>query len=575
MAHITVAEMIVDELVKAGVKRLYGLVGDSLNLISDALRRDGRIRFIHVRHEESAAFAAGAEAQLSGCLTACAGSSGPGHVHLINGLYDAHRSYAPVLALASHIPGPEIGMGYFQETHPDQLFRECSHYCELISTPRQMPRVFQTAMQTAITRQGVAVVGIPGTVAGMEVPDGSNGRRVFSEPPVVCAADVVVEAMARQLNKAERVTLYCGDGCRKAKKEVLALAETLAAPVGYAWRGKQWVEGENPYAVGMTGLLGFGGAAEAMRDCDVLVLLGTDMPYKDWMPTQPYVIQVDIRGEHIGRRAKVDLGAVGDVGETLRALLPRLHPKKKGAHLENAVHNLTASRKKLEIYVKHVSEGEKPHPEHVTSVLNKLAADDAIFTIDTGLNVVWAAHYLQAGKNRRIIGSFTHGSMACALPMGIGAQLLYPNRQVVALCGDGGLTMLLGELLTVAQYRLPLKIFVYNNGALGFINLEMHAAGFPAYETDLINPNFARMAETMGLTGIHIERGNAVEEGIAQALAHTGPVLVDIVTDPEATPLPPGMTVQELKGSSSFSRPGLPGHVEDVMRAMRGNIRQH
>lgn len=573
MSKHTVAEVLVNELAEAGVERLYGLVGDSLNPVSDALRRDGRIRFIHVRHEECAALAAGAEAQLTGKLTACAGTSGPGHVHLINGLYDANRSYAPVLAIASHIPGSLVGMGYFQETHPDRLFNECSRFNEVISTPRQMPGVLRHAMQTAISQRGVAVVALPGDVAALSLPGAQPPLPLV--PPTVPGPDPDdVQALAAEINAASRVTLYCGSGCQDAHDEVVALAEKIKAPVGYAWRGKPWVEPDNPNAVGMTGLLGFGGAHTAMASCDLLILLGTDMPYTAWYPTHTRIVQVDIRGQHLGRRARIQRGVVGDVKKTLQAVLPLVTAKNDGSHLDAALQKLAQSREKLGAYVRHVTADAKPHPEYLTSVINSLAAKDAIFTVDTGLNNVWAARYIDAARDRRILGSFNHGTMACALPLSIGAQLTCPDRQVVALCGDGGMTMLMGELLTLVQYNLPVKVIVYNNGELGFINLEMRAAGYPEYETSMKNPNFARMAEAIGMTGIRIERGDAVEAGIRQALNTPGPVLVDVTTDPEAMPLPPIIEPKEIEGFTlAMGKLVATGHLGEVIAAMTSNIR--
>ena len=385
MSKRTVAEVLVDELAEAGVTRLYGLVGDSLNPVSDALRRDGRIRFIHVRHEETAAFAAGAEAQLSEKLAACAGTSGPGHVHLINGLYDANRSYAPVIAIASHIPGSAIGTRYFQETHPDQLFNECSHCNELISSPSQMPHVLRRAMQTAVSKRGVSVIALPGNVAAMPM-DEEPSHGVIPPPPAPAANAHDIQLLADEINGARKVTLYCGSGCRNARKEVMALADKLKAPIGHAWRGKQWIEPDNPFDVGMTGLIGFGGAYEAMEHCDLLILLGTDMPYSAWYPKKPRIVQLDIRGEHLGGRTRIDLGVVGDVAQTLRALLPFVEPRDDSRHLDEAIANLKKSREHLNAYVEHVSSEGRPHPEHLTSAIDANASDEAVFTVDTGLN---------------------------------------------------------------------------------------------------------------------------------------------------------------------------------------------
>ncbi len=416
----TVAEDLVNTLAKAGVQRVYGIVGDSLNPLTDAIRRSAKVRWVHVRHEETAAFAAGAEAQLTGQLAVCAGSCGPGNLHLINGLFDAHRSMAPVLAIAAHIPSSEIGTGYFQETHPDQLFRECSHYCELISNPRQAPRVLRTAMQHAVSKRGVAVIVLSGDVAAMEVPPDALAHGLVTAPPLVRPADADLARLADLLNQGRRVTLFCGSGCAGAHAEVVALAEKLKAPVGYSFRGKEWVEYDNPCAVGMSGLLGWGAAYEAMHTCDVLLLLGTDFPYETFMPTNPQVAQLDIRAERLGRRSKLDLGLCGDVRDTIRALLPHVDPKSDRTFLDAMLEEQKGALRKLRTYVDHVGTRQPIHPEYVAATLDELAAREAVFTVDTGMCAVWAARYLRAGADRRFLGSFNHGSMANALPQAIG-----------------------------------------------------------------------------------------------------------------------------------------------------------
>jgi len=574
MSTDTVAEVVVDHLVKAGVKRIYGIVGDSLNPISDALRRNGKIAWVHVRHEEVGAFAAGAEAQLSGELAVCAGSSGPGNLHLINGLFDAHRSHAPVLALASHIPGSEIGTQYFQETHPDRLFAECSHYSELIANPAQMPRVLQIAMQTAVSRRGVSVVALPGDVAAMKVSNQGLDHDLQLTRPKICPNHDDVARLAEMINTAGRVTLFCGAGCEGTREALIELADKIQSPIGHAWRGKQWVEPDNSFDVGMTGFIGFGGCYEAMHNCDLLILLGTDFPYHAFMPTQPKIAQVDICGDHLGRRSKLDLGIIGDVGATIAALLPLVEAKSDCVHLKNARDKLHKSRTKLDVYIKHIGSQSPLHPEYFTSTLNRLAVDDAVFTVDTGLNCVWAARYIQAMRDRRIIGSFNHGSMACALPQAIGAQFLYPDRQVIAMCGDGGFSMLMGDLLTIASYDLPVKVIVYNNGALGFISLEMRANGLPDWQTEMKNPNFAQLAEVVGIRGIRIEQASDVESSLKKAMQHKGPVLIDVVTDPNVISLPPNITLKEMEGFSlGMSRLALSGHIDAVVKTLKHNWR--
>ncbi len=535
MVAQSVADVFVAEMAAAGIRRMYGIVGDSLNPLSDALRRSGSIEFIHVRHEESAAFAAGAEAQLSGLPVACAGSSGPGHVHLVNGLYDCQRSYAPVLALASMIPTATHGLGYFQETHPQLLFRDCSCYNEHVASPQQVPHMLRHALQSAISRRGVAVLSVPGDVLAMEAVGASQAPQyVFPEPSRPHSDSV--HKLAEAINSAKSVTLYCGSGCQDAADVILELARKIKAPVAYAWRGKQWIEPENPYAVGMIGFVGFGGATYAIHQCELLLLLGTDMPFSGLYPKDVLKIQVDVRSEHLGRRTDIAMGIHADVGVLVQEVLPLVHEKSSTAHLESALQQTQTSRDTLQQAIVEGIKGEKIRPEALTDAINKYAARDAIFTIDTGLNSIWAARYLHATYERRFLGSFTHGSMGSALPMSLGAQLLHPERQVVALCGDGSMGMCMGELLTIAQYKLPVKIFLYNNGCLGFINYEMKLEGYSRFATELVNPDFARIAQTIGMTGIRVTKTEELEEAVKRAFMTEGAVFVDVCTDPERMP---------------------------------------
>jgi len=574
MTHQTVADELVDTLARAGVERVYGIVGDSLNPITDAIRRSGELTWVHVRHEETAAFAAGAEAQLTGRLTACAGSCGPGNLHLINGLFDAHRSMAPVLAIASQIPSSEIGTAYFQETHPDQLFRECSHYCELISNARQMPRVLQIAMQHAISKRGVSVIALPGDIAAAPIPSAVLSHGVMASRPVVRPGEDELNQLADLLNAADTVTLFCGSGCAGAHDEVLKLAEALKAPVGYAYRGKEWIQYENPYEVGMSGLIGFGAAYRAMHECDVLLLLGTDFPYEAFMPTRVKIVQVDIRAEHLGRRSRLDLGMCGDVRETVRALLPRLEAKKNRNHLDAMLALQSEMSRKLRVYVDHVGKHRPIHPEYVAATLNEVASDDAVFTVDTGMCNVWEARYIRAAKERRFLASHSHGSMANALPQAIGAQCAYPGRQVISVSGDGGFTMLMGDFLTLTQHDLPVKVVVFNNGALGMIKLEMRTAGFPEWQTDNKNPDFAKMAGAMGVLGIRIEDPADVRTGLQKALAHRGPALVDVVTDSNALSIPSHFTLGQAEGFAlAMATMSLTGHIDEVVATIESNVR--
>jgi pyruvate dehydrogenase (quinone) len=573
MAH-RIADELVRRLVEVGVERIYGVVGDSLNPVTDALRLNGKLQWIHVRNEESGAFAAGAEAQLSGKLAACAGSCGPGNLHLINGLFDAHRSNAPVLAIASHIPSSEIGTGYFQETHPEILFKECSHYCELISNPKQFERVLHIAMQSAVGKGGVSVIVLPGDVAGMELPADGSSRSLVSRRPASRPAEKELAGLAELINTSKKVVLFCGIGCADSHAEVISLAEMLKSPVGHSYRGKPFVEYENPFDVGMSGLLGFGAAYEAMHECDLLLLLGTDFPYSKFLPTKPKIAQVDVRVENLGRRSKLDLGLWGDVGETIRALLPMVEAKTDRAFLDAMLGKTKEARRRLNVYVDHAGRRTPMHPEPIAAALSEIAEHDAIFTADTGMCNVWSSRYVQATKDRRLIGSFTHGSMANALPQAIGAQCCYPDRQVIAMCGDGGLAMLMGDLLSLTQHNLPIKIVVFNNSALGMVKLEMEVAGLPDYQTDLKNPNFAKLADAIGIMGVRIENPANVSTGLKKALQHSGPALIDVVTDPNAVSLPSHIAPEMVVGFGlAMGKLVLSGHIDEVVDTIETNIR--
>jgi pyruvate dehydrogenase (quinone) len=573
MSH-RVADELVSRLVEAGVERMYGVVGDSLNPVTDALRLNGKLKWVHVRNEETAAFAAGAEAQLTGKLTACAGSCGPGTLHLINGLYDAHRSNAPVIAIASHILTSQIGTGYFQETHPEILFKECSHYCELISNPEQFERVFHSAMQSAVGKGGVSVVVLPGDVAGMDLPVDGSAHSLAGHRPTVRPGENELTRLSNLINSSKKVALFCGIGCAEAHDEVVALAEKLKSPVGHSYRGKSFIEYSNPFDVGMSGLLGFGAAYQAMHECDLLLLLGTDFPYSKFLPTKPKIVQVDIRVENLGRRSKLDLGLCGDVGETLRALLPMIETKSDRTFLDAMLGKHKEALRRLNVYVDHVGKRTPMHPEPVAAALSEIAADDAIFTADTGMCNVWSSRYIRSTKTRRLIGSFTHGSMANALPQAIGAQCAYPGRQVIAMAGDGGLAMLMGDLLTLTQYDLPIKIVLFNNSVLGMVKLEMEVAGLPDFQTDLKNPNFAKLAEAIGIMGVRIENPADVSSGLKKALQHSGPALIDVVTDPNAVSLPSHITADQVVGFGlTMGKLVLSGHIDEVVDSIEANIR--
>jgi pyruvate dehydrogenase (quinone) len=573
----SVADQFVETLVAAGVKRIYGIVGDSLNGLTDAVRRQGKIEWLHVRHEEVAAFAAGAEAHLTGEIAVCAGSCGPGNLHLINGLFDCHRSRVPVLGIAAHIPSAEIGSGYFQETHPQMLFQECSYYCELVSTAHQMPRVLEVAIRQAVGKRGASVVVIPGDVALQPAASAAppNGGGLLQLPPIVTPSRPDLDGLAALLNGNDRVTILCGSGCQGAHDELMELGGRLNAPMVHALRGKEHVEWDNPYDVGMTGLIGFSSGYYAMRDCDVLLMLGTDFPYRQFYPegNGARIAQVDLRPENIGRRVGVDLGVVGDVRATLSSLLPLLKPKRDGSHLAKAQQHYAAARKELDRLARGTPGKGLIHPQQIAKTISDQAAPDAIFTCDVGLPTVWAARYLAMNGKRRLVGSFWHGSMANAMAQALGAQAAYPGRQVISLCGDGGFTMLMGDLLSLVQLDLPVKVVVFNNGTLGFVELEQKSTGFLDFGVDFKNPNFAKMAEAVGLRGIRIEDAAQVEDSIADALAHNGPVLVDAVVNRTELVMPPSVTLEMAKGFTLFMvKAVMSGRADKVIDLAKTNL---
>jgi pyruvate dehydrogenase (quinone) len=480
----TISDLVVKTLEKAGVRRVYGLPGDSLNGLTDALRRNGNLAWEHVRHEEAAAFAAAADAAITGELAVCAASCGP-NLHLTNGLFDAHRSRVPLLAIAAHIPTREIGSTYFQETHPQELFRECSVYCELASSPAQFPFVLETAVRTALEKRGVAVLVVPGDVLVAKIPQPRLIRAIRPTAPMVRPSDGELAIAVRALDAAERVTILAGAGCQGAHEQVVAIAAALQAPVVHTLRGKEFLDYDNPHDVGMTGLLGFSSGYQAMEECDTLLMLGTDFPYRDFYPEHDTVIQVDVRGEQIGRRTAVDVPLVGTVKDTVEALLPKLRAKVDGRHLTRMREHYFKAREELDELAVNDRNRSPLHPQFLAKTLDDLADPDAVFIPDVGTPVVGAARYLRMNGRRRLIGSFSHGSMANAVPQAIGAQASQPGRQVVTLSGDGGLAMMLGDLITLQQLDLPVKVVVFNNGSLGFAELEMKAAGFVTYGTDL------------------------------------------------------------------------------------------
>jgi len=576
----TVADQLIAQLIDAGVHRIYGIVGDSLNPVVDAVRRTGGskkggIDWIHVRNEEAAAFAAGAEAQLTGKLAVCAGSCGPGNLHLINGLYDAHRSGAPVLAIASHIPTVQIGSGFFQETHPDRLFVECSNYAEFISSAAQAPRVVNSALRHAVGLKGVAVVTLPGDIAELDA-EGTAPKFVPTAAPGIVPADADVQALAEAIDRAKTVAIFAGIGVEGAHDEVIAFADLLAAPIGHSIRGKEWIQYNNPFDVGMTGLLGYGAAHAGIHDADLVILLGTDFPYNQFLPDGNKVViaQVDVDPSHLGRRTSVEHPIHGDVVNTLAALTALVKPKTNRSFLEKTLkrHNKLMGS----VVGKYTDVGTRApiHPEFVASTLDDLLADDAIVTADTGMGNVWQARYITPNGRRRLIGSYLHGSMANALPQAIGAQVAFPGRQVVTISGDGGLAMLMGELVTVAAYNLPVKVVVFNNSTLGLVKLEMFVDGYPDFGVDVPGVDYAAVAAALGFFSRRIEDPKNLEAALAEALAHPGPALVDVVTDPMALSLPPTISADQVKGFAlAMSKVVLAGGAGEAVKMARSNIR--
>ncbi|WSJ65006.1 pyruvate dehydrogenase [Kitasatospora sp. NBC_01302] len=570
----SVAEQMVEVLRQAGVERVYGVVGDSLNPVVDAIRRTEGISWVHVRNEEAGAFAAAAEAELTGRLAVCAGSCGPGNTHLIQGLYDAQRSGLPVLALASHIPSAQIGTGFFQETHPERVFVDCSGFCEMVSSPAQLPRILRVAVQHALGARGVSVLVFPGDVAALPAARPTGSGAFLTERGVLTPPPAQVAELAGLLNGADKVALFAGAGVRGAHPEVMELAGALLAPVGHSLRGKEWIQFDNPYDVGMSGLLGYGACHEALHEADLVLLLGTDFPYDSFLP-QARTVQIDHDATRLGRRTPLELAVHGDVAATLRAVLPALRPRSDRSFLDGLLaKHLKALESVVGAYTKDIAEHLPIHPEYVASVLDEVAAADAVFTVDTGMNNVWAARYLTPNGRRRVIGSFLHGSMANALPHAIGAQLAEPGRQVVSMSGDGGIGMLLGELLTLSKYQLPVKTVVFNNGALGMIKLEMLVSGYPEAEIDNGAVDYAAIAQAAGVRGWRVTEPRRVREVLAQALAHPGPALVDVVTDPNALSIPPHITAAQLKGFAlAAGRTVLAGGVGRMVDLARSNLR--
>ncbi len=568
-----VSEQIVDMLVNAGVKRIYAVTGDSLNHLNEAVRIHDKIQWVHVRHEEVGAYAAAAEAELGG-IGCCAGSSGPGHVHLINGLYDANRSHVPVIAIASTIASNQFGTDYFQETNPVKLFDDCSVYNQMMYTPEQVPRMVQAALQHAISKKGVAVVGLPGDLSEKEAEESVTSVQLFKTKPYLRPSSEELQALATLINAAGKITLFCGIGSEKAHTEIIQLSQHLKAPVGYSFRGKMGIQHNNPNEVGMTGLLGLPSAYHAMHEADLVILLGTDFPYESFMPVKNKIVQIDVQAERLGRRARLELGLQGDIAPTIQALLPLIKEKNNDDFLTEQLMCYEKVKENLLTYVNDNGSENKIQPEYIAYMIDKLADNQAVFTVDTGMTSVWGARFINATGQRKMLGSFNHGSMANAMPMAIGAAFSHPSRQIIAMCGDGGLSMLLGDLATIKQYNLPIKLLVFNNRSLGMVKLEMEVAGLMDNETDLINPDFAMVAQAMGIKGLTARKPEEVSEVLKEAFTHNGPVLINFFTNPNALAMPPKIEFDQLAGmTKSMTKLMLSGKMDEVFENIKSNFK--
>lgn len=566
-----VSDQLVDMLVQAGIKRVYAVTGDSLNFVNDAIRRSGKLEWIHVRNEETGAFAAGAEAQLNG-IACCAGSSGPGHVHLLNGLYDAHKSGASVIAIASTCHSTEFGTDSFQETNTIKLFDDCSCYNQIAVTPKQFPRMFQASIQHAIHKKGVAVIGLPGDITDMPAEESPTAMQFFHSNPIIRPSDTELMQLAELLNTHSKITIFCGIGAADAHDEIVLLSKLLHAPVGYSFKGKMSIQYDNPNEIGMTGLLGLPSAFQSMHESEILLLLGTDFPYADFMPVKNKIIQIDTAPEKLGRIAKLDIGLCGNIKDSIHALLPLIKQQSDTTFLDRQLEEYADVKKQLNNYVDDVGKIDCIHPEYVASRIDALSDANAIYTVDTGMTCVWAARYLNATGNRTLLGSFNHGSMANAMPQAIGAALACPDRQVIAMCGDGGISMMLGDIMTIVQYKLPVKLIVFNNHSLGMVKLEMEVSGLPDWQTDMVNPDFTKIAEAMGMRAITVTDPSKVDAALIEAFSYNGPMLLNIITDPNALAMPPKITFEQMKGmATSMGKLMLSGRMNEVWEKIESN----
>ena len=559
----TIAGTIVTALADHGVTQVWGVVGDALNPLTDSIRTEDRVEWIGVRHEEAGAFAASAQSQLTGTIGVCMGTVGPGSLHLLNGLYDAKKSHTPMLAICGQVPTAEIGTEYFQEIRNDRVFDDVAVWNQTLTSPEQLPQMLEQAVNTAYAERGVAVLTIPGDVGELEVPDGAPAPRFAPAPRPPLPDEEQLAAAASALQDAHSVTMLVGQGAAGARNEALALAARLQAPMVVTLKGKPGFEGHNPYEVGQAGLLGNPGAIEALSSCDVLLMVGTDFPYRDFYPSDATVIQIDARAQHIGRRVSVDVPVVADAADALGALLPRLAVRSDASHLESARKTYADWRERQRkvadpdyeergVVAKVRSVFDNPddriRPEALAAAMDRHAPEDAIFTVDTGMSTTWLARYVEMRGDRELIGSFNLGSMANALPQALGAQALDRERRVVSMSGDGGLMMLLGDLRTAVSYRLPVVVVVFDNAALGMVQLEQQEGGIASFGTELDNPDLAAVAGAMGLASRRVEEPGEVDDALAWAFAHDGPVLLDVITNPDEIAVPPNPKVSQAWG---------------------------
>ncbi|MFC5525356.1 thiamine pyrophosphate-dependent enzyme [Rhodanobacter ginsengisoli] len=565
-----VADIIVDTLAKAGAQRCYGIVGDTINHFTDAVRRSS-LRWIHVRHEEAGALAAGGEAYMTGELAVCAGTCGPGSLHFINGIFESHRNGAPVVLIASDVARTEAGLAFPQEVDQHRIYEQASVFCESISHPSQARRITALAAQAALSRGGVAVVVVNGDMF-TETDDDALAWSVHRTGSRLCPGDDELDRLAAALNDAKSVTLYAGYGARGAHDQVMALAERLHAPVVHTSRAKEFIEPDNPFNVGMTGILGNRAGMEAVEGADITLCLGTDFAWTQFYPSRQHVIQIDRDPTHLGRRAPVDMGLVGDVGPTIEALLPRLPPRQDDGHLARAREQWAADR---EDYAHAERDGSPDllHPQHVTRMLDQLANEDALFTADGGSPMVWMLRHLTANGRRRFLTSLLHGTMANAYPQAMGMAAAFPDRQVIALCGDGGLTMLMGDLLTLRQEKLPVKLLVYNNASLGFVEMEQRIEGLLDAFTELQNPDFVKLAEACGLQGWRVEQGDQLESAMRSWLAADGPALLDVRVNRMELVMPPKIELSQVASTALFGiKAVLDGRGREVLELLRNNF---